>query len=420
MRHFKTQEEIEQERHYRHSYGRHELPTHKKLLIYARQSTSGQVKNNTESYEQQTIELVTLALSYGWKREDIFIFVENEYDKYGVKTGKIRDASGNLSIDERAALKIITKMIEQGDVGAVMVWDVSRLTRDKDVIDGQVFAKLCGDHSVLLLTQDDDNFNFNKREDLERFIGLAIAAKNYLSGHMSKMLAARDRVAARGEWSVYTIPTGLMLDDARKQYIPNPVWSPIIARLFVRFRELEAEFTAFRREIVDTLLFPDLPADIAVRIGQIVLTRVHGGYTVKSIDGLKSILTNVAYIGHVMYKGQIVKYNAHPAIVNEQDFFFAFNALSETDIDGHSIEREKRVIRHEQHSDRERTEALLAGTRVDGRAVIVSPNRTVHVAQKTSIGREACYVIRDRSGFYDNECSISVCILDKLIEKRLM
>ena len=74
------------------------------------------------------------------------------------------------------------------------------------------------------------------------------------------------------------------------------------------------------------------------------------------------------------YKGQIVKRNAHPAIVDEQTSFFAFNALSDVDIDGTPIEREKRVVRYTQYAEgRERIEALLAGTRANGKMVYDVP-----------------------------------------------
>ena len=103
--------------------------------------------------------------------------MENEYDKYGQKTGKIYDASGNLSIEERAAIKLITQMIERGDVGAVMMWDVSRLTRDEDVVDAPSFAKTCKDYQVIVFTSDDE-FDFNRRkDDIDKFITLAIEAE---------------------------------------------------------------------------------------------------------------------------------------------------------------------------------------------------------------------------------------------------
>ena len=57
-----------------------------------------------------------------------------------------------------------------------------------------------------------------------------------------------------------------MLDDARKHFTPNPVWSSTVARLFKRFRELDVELAALFREIVGKPIFPELPEEIAARL----------------------------------------------------------------------------------------------------------------------------------------------------------
>jgi hypothetical protein len=49
---------------------------------------------------------------------------------------------------------------------------------------------------------------------------------------------------------------------------------------------------------------------------------------------LPNLLLNAAYVGHWAYKGQIVKWRNHPAIVSDDLFFEAFNYLSDTTLDG--------------------------------------------------------------------------------------
>ena len=56
-----------------------------------------------------------------------------------------------------------------------------------------------------------------------------------------------------------------------------------------------------RQEIVGAAIFPDLPPEILERTEQITLTKVEGGWTIKSHPGLKHMLTNPAYIGHVCF-----------------------------------------------------------------------------------------------------------------------
>ncbi len=425
----KTQDEIAQERKNKHVLARTHYPIDKKLIILGRQSNAKQVIQNRESYEQQTVELLEKALDLSWNQEDVTILYENEYDKFGQKSEKPRDVSGNLSIDERPILKLIVDTIKGGGVGAVMFWDVSRLTRDIDVVDGPYFAKVCRDYDVIILTNDDE-FDFNRRkDDIDKFVTLAIEAKNYRQNHiMKKVLPARERVARRGEFFGHSIPVGLMLDDARKFYISNPYWSPIAARLFKRYRELDGSFALFHREIYGRLLFPELNTihfpdvpqtildDILERIGRIQLSRVEGGYTIKGRTSLQMFLTNVAYIGHINYNGQLIK-NTHPAIVNEEDFWFAFNRISNTDIEGNPIEREKRVVRYQQETDKERQQALLEGTRDNGNSVITSPERSVYVMRSETI--DARYRARNLRAFELEEIVIKVLVVDALVEERL-
>ena len=303
-----------------------------------------------------------------------------------------------------------------------MMWAVDRLTRDEDVIDGPVFAKLCRDYHALLLTHD-DMFDFNNRkEDVDRFVSLAVEAKNYRLKHViGRMLPARERVALRGEYCGGSVAVGLMLDDARKFFVPNLYWSPIVANIFKRFRELDANFALLYREMYGKMIFPDIPEEIAARIGQIRMTKVQGGYTIKNRASLQMFLTNIAYIGHINYNGRIIR-DTHPAIVDEQDFFFAFNAISKTDLDGSLIERPERVVRYKQQTDKERVEALLAGTRTNGQEVVTSPNPAAHmyVMQNAGKNEEASYMMRNMFTFERDEFTIRVPTLDALVEQRLM
>src|SRR5260370_8427292 len=141
----------------------------------------------------------------------------------------------------------------------------------------------------------------------------------------------------RGEYSGHAIPTGVMLDEEHVYYVPNPYFGAVMAELVRGFRELDGDFSQFRREIIGKPIFPDVPDEIIKRIGRVQLTKVDGGYTVKSYAGMRSMLTNVALIGHIAYKNRIVKRNAHPAIVDESDFWFFLENLNPTVIYGFHI-----------------------------------------------------------------------------------
>ncbi len=96
MRTFKTPEELEQERQEALGLIPFKLPTDRLLVIYARQSSKGQVFKRKESALQQTAEQLGWALENGWPQERQRLLIENQ-----AKDGKIRNASGRLRIDER-------------------------------------------------------------------------------------------------------------------------------------------------------------------------------------------------------------------------------------------------------------------------------------------------------------------------------
>ena len=254
-----------------------------------------------------------------------------------------------------------------------------------------VFADLCKQEHVLILTQD-ELYDFNHpghgSDDYNKFLLECMKAKDLIEKHIKgTMHKNRTRKAMRGEFSGHAIPTGFLLDDSRLFYIPNPLWAPVMRKLLKRFRELDGNMAQFRREIVGYPVFPDLPDDIQKRVGRIQVTKVPGGYTVKSYDGLRMMLTNVALIGHIAYNGRIVKENAHQSIVDEDEFWFAFNRLSPTALDGTPILPSK-IRRYNSHS----SIALLQGKRKNGDAVLTSTQGGVYVMPH---GKNIDYVIRD-------------------------
>ncbi len=169
MAKLKSQAQLEQERleSVRYLLGNFLLPTDRPLLIYARQSTVKQVLTNVYSALQQTEDLLERGLQLGWKRELATLFVENRL----AQDGKIKSVSGRISIEQRPGLKTIMEYIKAGKVGALMCVDVSRLTRDADLVDAIMLAKACKDNHVVILTND-AMFDFNNptRNDLDAFI----------------------------------------------------------------------------------------------------------------------------------------------------------------------------------------------------------------------------------------------------------
>src|SRR5215469_8286635 len=420
MRAFKSPEDLELERR-KAASGSSTLPTDKLLIKYARQSSKGQVFKRRESALHQTEEQLAWALENGWSQEMQRLLIENQ-----AKDGKIRNASGRLRIDEREGLSTAMLYINSGEAGAVKVRDVARLFRDEELVGPVVFAKACKDHHVLVIT-DDYTYNFNDpirgSDDYKKFIEEAQAAADFLNKHVRMMLNYRVRKALRGEYSGHTVPVGLMLDDERLFYVPNPDHAKPVNALYKRFRALGGNLAPLRREVVGYPIFPDLPPAILERTGRINLTKVPGGWTIKSHIGFREILTNPAYIGHVVFGGRIVKYNAHPAIVDEDDFWFAYYRLAKTDFDGNPIERPAGATkRYKQATTSTLYPALLDGLRNDGTPVI-----TTNVSKQASVyanwnGKSWNYIIIDRSVItpWHRSTRISVERLDRYFSERLL
>lgn len=422
-RKFKTVGELEQERLEMLGLIPYKIPTDKLALIYARQSTKGQTVKNKESAAQQTKDQLERAIELGWSSDKSLLFIENQ-----AKDGTIRNASGTLRIDEREGLSTLMLYIESDEAGAALGRDVARFFRDEDLVGPVVFAKACKDHNVLVIT-DDYTYNFNDKkrgkEDYKKFIQEAQAAAEFLEKHIKGVMHKNKyRKALRGEFPGHGIPTGFMLDEDRAFYVPNPYHAEPMNNLFKRFRALGGNIPVLRREIVGKPTFPDLPPHIVERTGPIYLTKVEGGWTIKSHPGLVSILTNPAYIGHIAYNGRIVKKDAHIAIVDEDDFWFAYYRLARFDLDGNPIEHPEGVTKRYQHAKSELIQQLLSGLRNDGTPVI-----TTNVSEKSGVyalpngpGKVVQYCITDRSKIEVNctRVRINADRLDRLFSERLV
>jgi hypothetical protein len=82
--------------------------------------------------------------------------------------------------------------------------------------------------------------------------------------------------------------------------------------------------------------------------------------------------SNPMYAGHLVFNERVVKRNAHPAIVYADNWQYAFDHLSDVDLDGNPMEWPNRVVRYAQKGSTNM--ALLAGTRDNGKLVIDGVN----------------------------------------------
>jgi DNA invertase Pin-like site-specific DNA recombinase len=430
MTRLKTQAQLDQERldQVQKLTGQYPIPTNRRALLYSRYSSAKQVVASISKGLQQSDGLIHRALDIGWKRENTTLFIENSM----TKDGRIRSVSGTIPIEDRAGISTVIEHVKLG-AGAILCDDISRLTRDADLVDAATLARTCKQHDCMIVTNE-RIYNFKRQADYDAYIAEAQAAAAYLELHIKgKMLRNRQRKAEKGRVANGTAPIGLMLEEntdalsqAKHGYNlkPSPHASGV-AWLYKRFAELEASRNGVLRELTAMArrgepLFPVHP-DIDPKT--IYLSKVFDsdgkllGWTVGGRAGLTDILTNPAYIGHIVFNGQIVKRNAHEPIVERDLWQYAFDHLSPTDLENRPIERAPKTVRYS-YPESQHT-ALLAGTRDDGTPVIDGVNG-LHVYVQLP---DNSYVLRGSRGstYTDGyETSIRVRELDEIIETELM
>ncbi len=405
---------------YSNPFGNITLNTMLTLLIYARQSSQRQFVENVYSAEQQRDGLIKYAREVLHWQGPIKLLIENELATKGT--------SGTLPTDDRPGLIVVIEYIESGEASAVLAVDVSRLFRDEDAIESSVFAGICKAHDVVVVTESDYfDFNHPRRKDTSRFIGKAMEAGNWITEHVKgKMLPGRERKAEKGLIANGQAPIGLQLvqvgDREKDVTLTASPHAPNVNGLYQRFYDLGADLTALHNEILGKPIFPDCEG---IDPDTIRLTRVQGGWTVKNRSGLRHILTNPAYIGHLQFNGRITKYHAWEPIVKQSLWDFAFNALSPCNLDGTPIEREPRKARYQKQASSDYG-ALLAGVRPNGKPVIDgigSQHVYVQVGKQHETGkRKAGYVLKDftqmSTSFY--VAYLDVRELDSIIESHLL
>ena len=323
-----------------------ELPLWANVGVYARQSTQMQVKTATNSTEMQTDDLVDFARRLGWQDEQIIVFTQD--------LGR----SGRLRIDEREGLRTLVAHIEANTMKAVIVFLEDRLFRDETQIQVNTFISICKQYDVLVITPS-MTYNFHNRFHVKEFRWKCEAAADYLTDFvMARLVGAKYKVSERGEYDGRAIPVGFVLDrdewiqvngakvknTGYKKYKVYAPHAEIVLWLYQRYLMLGGNLSRLCREIkAMPVLFPGFTPDVDRRtVSRMELKRVEGGYHITR-KGLVSILTNVSYLGWWVHQGEIKIKGNHPAIVDEDLFWYAFNRLSAYTIEG---EENKQVKKH--------------------------------------------------------------------------
>ncbi len=315
------------------------LPTDRDIAVYYRQSTHAQVGNVSTS--MQVIDMPNYLMSRGWKEENIILIDTDE----GV--------SGTKKIDERSGMKELFSLITEGRIGAVACQDEDRLFRDITQIQVNIFIEACRTNRVLVIVPS-MVYDFSHPQmgtfHMRQFrFKSEMAAEHIVSYIKGRLHPAKKRLMLEGRWAGGTAPLGFMIDERKflsdgranpnwRRYTPYEPHAEIVREYFRLFVSFSGNLRATARHIAHNGPFFAAPktwvAPDGFRFSPSMTARTYGYGYCPGRPGLQTLLTNAAYIGHFVVNDMVAVYDNHPAIVDRDSFYAAFNYLSELQLDG--------------------------------------------------------------------------------------
>lgn len=166
----------------------------KQAIIYDRASSQGQKDN--------------------WSREDAIntgsqLAVANGFENWELR----QEIVSGEELTNRPVMKAILEKIDRGEVGAIIVQNFSRLSRDEDSIDGQIIKKACKLNDVIVITPplpgkiyDFSNDQDDKLSDIELMV-----AKWYKQEFIKYTMQGMSAKAKAGGYCGGAVPIGYKL-----------------------------------------------------------------------------------------------------------------------------------------------------------------------------------------------------------------
>jgi hypothetical protein len=176
-------------------------------------------------------------------------------------------------------------------------------------------------------------------------------AADYLEYHIKGRLArSREYLVDQGLWSGRSVAYGYMVDLRKKlpdgsrnpnhkKYVPFQPCADVLVAYFELFRRFNYnlkrtwEYIEEHGPFTPENVFELVPEGF--KINFILKHRsIHTGRLMHSYSGLCTTFTNVVFLGHWAKNRVILHFHNHPALIPEDLFMHAFNALSPTDFYG--------------------------------------------------------------------------------------
>ncbi|MNS61758.1 hypothetical protein D3C72_947950 [compost metagenome] len=168
------------------------LDTAKIAIVYPRQSTAEQVENNVYSLERQ-MQLRDKAIADGFPDERVMVI----QDDLGL--------SGR-TITKRPGFTRALELIDQGEVAAIYVEDLTRLSRDERTIDQMLIADVC-ERAGARIYMGGSWYDMRDAGQRQSYKYQAVGAAEYWRAHLSKLQSARRQKAQAGK-AAAAVPRG--------------------------------------------------------------------------------------------------------------------------------------------------------------------------------------------------------------------
>ena len=291
------------------------LPNKRMAFIYQRLSSHEQVKKSIFSIKMQD-GLVDLAEEDGYPDD----LIHTERRDLGI--------SGTVGEEKREGLAYLIQMIEADKVEAVYVVQTSRLYRDQTLIDGLTFAQLCKKHNVLIVMP---NMRLNLRDKMHmRMFRIELErAADELEMMSLRLGGAREIKAKQGFYAAGMVPLGFAIDmdkdsDTFEKYVPHKPHAKIVAQMFEMIYESDGSTylvaKQFQREDKHIPFFPPELAHMNTRSGLQFCKRHEHGYIITP-RLVRNTVTNPTMIGGWIWGGELIRWNNHSAVVDENLFW---------------------------------------------------------------------------------------------------
>ena len=245
-------------------------------IVYVRQSTPHQVRENRESRERQ-YALADLAVALGWPRDRVIVIDEDQ-------------GQSGRSAAERSGFQRLLAEVTMGHVGIVLGLEMSRLARSS--ADWHRLLEMCALCGTLLADQDGvyDPTDPNDR--------LLLGLKGTLSE--AELLTLRNRLergrrnkAARGElydgmpMGYVQLPSGEVVQD------PDEQVRGVVRLIFEKFEELGTAWATFHY-LLDSGIQVGLRPSRGPQRGQLIWQRPNRG-------NVERLLRHPIYAGAYTY-----------------------------------------------------------------------------------------------------------------------